>query len=92
MGIWQAWLVVGVPGLVVAGALFAGRSRRRAWIGYGVLAALVVLFVATPGGGASAALVGMIAVVLVANGRGTHLDEGEPEHHEARGHLTTASG
>lgn len=90
MDVLQAWLVVGVPGLVVAGSLFAGRSRPRAWIGYGVLAGLTAFFVLVPGDAASAALVGILAAMFVATGRGTHLDDRYFEHHQERRRLTTA--
>ena len=91
MDVLQTWLMVGFPGLCIAAALFVGRSMVRAWIGYAVLAALVVLFVLTPGGGVSAALVGAIAVVFVANGRGSYRDRTYPEHHEERGKYTHAA-
>ena len=85
----QLWLVVGVPGLVAAAALFVGRSRLRAWIGYAVLVALVAAFAVTPGGVLSAAAIGAIVVVLVANGRGTYKDATYREHHEDRRRFTT---
>ena len=90
MDVLQMWVVVGVPGLVVAAGLFVGRSRLRAWIGYAVLLALVVAFVLTPGGGLSAAAVGLIAVVFVATGRGTRIDAEFREHHQDRERFTTA--
>lgn len=92
MSVVQTWLVVGVPGLVIAAALFAGRSRVRAWLGFVTLAALVGVFVATPGGGVSAAILSIVVVVLVATGRGTYLDGADSEHHQARRRFTTASG
>jgi hypothetical protein len=88
MDVVQTWLLVGVPGLCIAAALFVGRSVGRAWIGYAVLAALIVLFVITPGGSISAALIGAIAVVFVANGRGTSSDRAYREHHEERDKYT----
>lgn len=88
MDVVQTWLLVGVPGLCVAAALFVGRSMVRAWIGYAVLAALIVLFVTTPGGSVSAALIGAIAVVFVANGRGTNNDRAYREHHQERDKYT----
>ena len=90
MDVLQTWILVGVPGLVLVGGLFVGRSRLRAWIGYAVLLALIVTFVVTPGGGFSAALIGLLAVVFVATGRGTHLDARYNEHHEERDSFTTA--
>ncbi|MEX2328800.1 MAG: hypothetical protein WD575_03635 [Nitriliruptoraceae bacterium] len=91
MTILQTWIVAGIPGLVVVAALFAGRSRVRAVVGYGALGALVLVFFVTPGGGMSAAALAAVAAVLVALGRGTHLDGGT-EHHEARRRFTTAGG
>ncbi|MCC5947300.1 MAG: hypothetical protein JJT89_02495 [Nitriliruptoraceae bacterium] len=92
MDLLQTWTVVGVPGLVLAMGLFVGRSMLRAWLGYAALLVLIVIFVLTPGGGLSAAAVGLIAMVLVANGRGTRTDAVYQEHHEQRGRLTTAAG
>lgn len=90
MDVLQTWLMVGVPGLCVAAALFVGRSVVRAWLGYVVLAALIVLFVLTPGGGVSTALIGTIGVVFVANGRGTNRDRAYAEHHQERDRYTHA--
>jgi len=87
----QTWVLIGVPGLVVVAALFVGRSRVRALLGFLVLAALVVVFVLTPGGGPSAALVGVVGLAAVATGRGSHLDDEQPEHHEQRRRYTTAA-
>jgi len=84
MNVLQTWILVGIPGLCIIAALFVGRSVVRAWIGYAVLAALVVLFALTPGGGVSAAAIGLIVVTLVANGRGTYKDRTYREHHEER--------
>lgn len=92
MNLLQTWLLVGVPGLLIAAGLFVGRSQVRAWIGYVVLLALVLVFALTPGGGLSAALVGGILVILVAAGRGTQVDAGFLEHHEDRRRFTTADG
>lgn len=90
MDLLQIWTVIGVPGLVVAAGLFVGRSRLRAWLGYATLAALILMFVVTPGGGFSAAAVGLIAMVFVATGRGTHTDGAYHEHHETRRRYTVA--
>lgn len=87
MDVLQTWLIVGVPGLVVAAGLFAGRSRMRSLIGYLVLVALVVTFLLVPRDVISAASIGLIAFVLVALGRGMQADE-EPEHHQARDRYT----
>jgi hypothetical protein len=88
----QTWLLIGVPGLVVVAALFVGRSRVRALLGFLTLGALVVVFVLTPGGGPSAALVGVVGLAAVATGRGSQQDDEVPEHHEQRRRYTTAVG
>jgi membrane protein implicated in regulation of membrane protease activity len=88
MDVLQTWLLIGVPGLCIAAALFVGRSVVRAWLGYVVLAALIVVFVLTPGGAVSAAAIGALAVVLVATGRGTTSDRRYREHHEERSRYT----
>lgn len=92
MDVLQTWLIVGVPGLVAAAALFAGRSKVRSLVGYLVLVALVVTFLLVPKDVISAASVGLIAFGLVALGRGMQADD-EPEHHQTRGvytHTTAA--
>lgn len=91
MDVLQAWILIGVPGVVIAAACFVGRSAWRARLGYVVLAALLATFLVIPGGGVSAAIIGAIAVVFVANGRGTHLDRIAREHHQERSRFTTAS-
>lgn len=88
MDLLQAWVVVGIPGLVIAVGLFVGHSRLRAWFGYGVLAALFTFFLLLETGVYSALFVGMIAVGYLANGRG--LTVSGPEHHEERGRFTRA--
>jgi hypothetical protein len=85
----QAWLIVGVPGIALALGLFAGRSKTRAWFGYGVLAALVLFFVLLPGDVISAALIGLVAVAFLAVGRGTGKDDEYQEHHQGRRAYTT---
>ena len=87
MDVLQTWLIVGVPGLVTAAALFAGRSRLRSLVGYLVLVALVLTFLLVPGDVISAAAVGLIAFLLVALGRGMQADV-EPEHHQTRDEYT----
>jgi hypothetical protein len=64
----QAWLIVGIPAVVLAGALFYGRSRLRTALGYLVLfgAAALMLFVDR----ASAGFFGVLAALLYAWGRG----------------------
>jgi membrane protein implicated in regulation of membrane protease activity len=91
MDVLQTWVLIGVPGLAIATALFVGRSVLRAWFGYAVLAALTAVFFLTPGGGVSTAIVGAVAVVFVANGRGTNRDRRYREHHEERDTFTTAA-
>jgi len=91
MNLLQTWLLIGVPGLVLAGTLFVGRSRIRALLGFLTLGALVVVFVLTTGGGPSAAIVGAVGLTAVAIGRGSHLDDDQAEHHEQRGRYTTAA-
>lgn len=85
----QAWLIVGVPALVVVAALFTGRSAVRALFGYAALAATLVFFLVVPGDPLSAAAIGLVAFLLVATGRGTGVDDQFPEHHENRKRMTT---
>ncbi|MFP5309074.1 MAG: hypothetical protein ACLGIR_05790 [Actinomycetes bacterium] len=86
----QTWLIVGIPALLTVLCLFVGRSQVRAWIGYAVIAATVVTFVTVPGDGLSAGAFGLVAALLVANGRGTHTDAEHPEHHQHRERFTVA--
>lgn len=68
MDILQAWLFVGIPSLVVACALFYGRSRIRTMLGYLALAVgfgVMMLFDRS-----SAAGIGAIGALLYAAGRG----------------------
>ncbi|MEX0592119.1 MAG: hypothetical protein WD358_02445 [Nitriliruptoraceae bacterium] len=92
MDVLQAWIVVGVPGLVVAGALFVGRSWLRALLGYATLVALVVTFAMIPAGAPSAVVIGVVGALVLAMGRGTRIDRIRPEHHEGRRRFTTVSG
>lgn len=89
MNVLQAWLIVGVPALALVAGLFAGRSELRALVGYVVLAATLVFFLLATGDVISGAAIGLIGMFLVAAGRGTHLDRGQPEHHEDRRRYTT---
>ncbi|MFN2556927.1 MAG: hypothetical protein ABR592_08655 [Nitriliruptorales bacterium] len=66
----QAWIVLGVPGLVLVAGLFAGRSPARSAFGYLVLTLLFAFFLLVPRSGVSAASIGTIAFLLVAAGRG----------------------
>jgi hypothetical protein len=93
----QTWLILGVP--LVAGSmyLFIGRDKGRARAGYlGLLTAVVVLLNVPEDGGQGAAisagLVGLVAFVFVATGRGTRTDDRYPEHHQERRRYTTAAG
>jgi len=90
MDLLQTWLLIGVPILVAAVAMFVGHSRIRALIGFVLLAILVATFVLTPGGGPSAAAVGIVGLAAMATGRGSHLDDQQPEHHQQRRRYTVA--
>ncbi len=90
MDVLQTWIVVGVPGLLTALVLFVGNSRTRAIAGYVVLLATLLAFVLIPGEPISAAAIGLVLVVLVANGRGQGPDDAMPEHHENRKRFTVA--
>ena len=74
MSILQVWLVVGIPGLILATALFYGRSRLRTMLGYGVL--LLVFGLLLTVDRSSAAVIGGLAALLYGAGRG-----GEAESH-----------
>lgn len=91
MNLLQAWLIVGIPALVVIAALFAGRSRVRAIGGYVVLAATLVFFLTVAGNLISSAAIGLIGVFLVATGRGTATDEAPEEHQERKRYTTDPS-
>ncbi len=70
MDTMQTWLFVGVPALALAAGLFAGRSPTRAAFGYLVLAIAFVSFLIVPRSAVSAGVVGTVAFLLVAAGRG----------------------
>ena len=72
MSILQVWLVAGVPGLVLALALFYGRSRVRTALGYLVL--LATFAVVSLVDRASGAVIGGLAALLYAAGRGGQED------------------
>jgi hypothetical protein len=78
----QAWLVVGIPALAVAAGLFAGRSPVRSAFGYLVLATTFVFFLLVPSSPVSAGVIGTIAFLLVASGRGDPQVESEPYDHD----------
>lgn len=70
MSTLQAWLVVGIPALAIIGGLFAGRSPIRASFGYLLLALLFLFFLLVPASQVSAGAIGVVALLLVAAGRG----------------------
>ncbi|HKJ56057.1 MAG TPA: hypothetical protein VJ978_08725 [Nitriliruptoraceae bacterium] len=88
MDVQQAWLLVGVPGLIVAAALFAGHDRLRALVGYAVLALVMATFLSIDGGALWGGLVGLIAVGLVATGRGSVEVDEQPEEQQVRDRWT----
>lgn len=90
MDVLQTWIVFGVPGLLFAAALFVGNSRVRALAGFAVLVATMLVFLLVPGEPLSAAAIGVVMIVLVANGRGQGTDDQVPEHHEHRERFTVA--
>jgi hypothetical protein len=68
----QAWLLVGIPALILACALFYGRSRLRTRLGY---VALLGAFAAlTAVDRASGAVVGGVIALLYAAGRGGQME------------------
>jgi hypothetical protein len=71
----QTWIFVGIPALVLAAGLFAGRSTVRAAFGYVVLVVTLLVFLLVPRSPTSAGVVGMVAFLLVAAGRGFAEDE-----------------
>jgi hypothetical protein len=73
----QAWLVVGIPALILACALFYGRSRLRTRLGYVVL--LGAFSALTAVDRASGAVVGGLIALLYAAGRGGQM-ETEPSN------------
>ena len=92
MDLMQTWLVVGIPGLVIAGGLFVGRSAYRALLGFAVLVVLIIAFLTGPGHTLSAGAIGMVGVILLAAGRGTNVDDEHFEHHDRRRRFTTTAG
>lgn len=92
MDLTQTWLVVGIPGLAIAGGLFAGRSAYRALLGFAALVVLIIVFLTVPGDTLSAGAIGMVGVILLAAGRGTNVDDEHYEHHERRRRFTTTAG
>lgn len=97
MTLLQTWLILGVPLVAVSSYLFIGRNKVLARMGYvGLLGAVLALLLLPEDGGQGAAisagLVGALAFVFVATGRGTHLDDEFVEHHQDRRRFTTADG
>lgn len=72
MRVVQVWLVAGIPLLAVAFALFYGRSRIRTMLGYVVL--LIAFAVVVSVDQASGAMIGVVAALLYAAGRGGQAD------------------
>lgn len=68
MTVMQAWLLFGVPALVLALVLFSGRSPWRSGVGYVVLLAGFAALAAFDR--ASAAVFGGLLALLFAAGRG----------------------
>ena len=77
MTVAQVWLVVGLPALALAFALFYGRSRIRTMLGYAVLLAAFGIVVAVDR--ASGAAIGALAALLYAAGRGGQADVGSDD-------------
>ena len=68
MSILQAWLVFGLPLLILAFALFYGRSRVRTALGYlTLLVAFGIMVTVDP---SSAAVIGGIGALAYGAGRG----------------------
>lgn len=88
MDVLQTWALVGVPGVIVAGALFAGHDRVRALFGYAILAGLTGVFLTVDGGAIWGGVIGLAAVGLVATGRGSTEVETTPEEQVQRDRLT----
>lgn len=72
MSLLQAWLVLGVPGLVLGLAMFIVRSPVRALLGYVVLLATFVGMALVDR--ASAAVLGGLLALLYAAGRGGDME------------------
>lgn len=72
MTIVQVWLVAGIPLLALAFALFYGRSRVRTLLGYGVL--MIAFGIVVTVDRSSAAIIGGVAALLYAAGRGGQAD------------------
>lgn len=80
MSLLQAWLMIGVPGLVLGMGLFVVRSPARAMAGYVVLVATFVGMALVDR--MSAAVVGGLLALLYAAGRGGDLEREERDDGE----------
>lgn len=76
MSVLQAWLVIGIPGLVISVALFLVRSPTRALVGYGALLAAFGGMAAVDR--VSGAVFGGVLALLYAAGRGGQMEREQP--------------
>lgn len=82
MSVLQAWLVIGIPGLVIGVAMFLVRSPVRALVGYAAfLAAFAGMAVVDR---VSGAVFGGVLALLYAAGRGGQMER-EPQDDDAVG-------
>lgn len=72
MSLLQAWLVIGLPGLVLGLAMFLVRSPARALVGYAALLAAFVGMALVHR--VSAAVLGAAVALLYAAGRGGDME------------------
>lgn len=76
MDVLQVWILAGIPALLLAAALFIGRSAWRSLLGYLVLA---IGFAAVASvDRASAVVFGGLLTLLYAAGRGGRLESEDP--------------
>lgn len=89
MTVLQAWLIFGIPCLVLAAGLFLGRSAVRSLLGYLVLALGVVAMMIydRPSG----AFFGALMTLAYAAGRGGSADAG-PDPLSQTGHEAIEAG
>lgn len=77
MSVLQAWLVIGIPGLVIGLAMFVARSPTRALVGYAaVIAAFAGMAVVDR---VSGAVFGAVLALLYAAGRGGQMEREQPQ-------------
>jgi quinol-cytochrome oxidoreductase complex cytochrome b subunit len=74
---WQAWLIGGVPALVIAAIAFVGRSPWRSLLGYVALA--VGFGILATADRASAAAFAVLIALVFATGRGGRMETQPPE-------------